>query len=297
MPFLSVRETKVASFLFCRKSSLSLPRRARFVTYLWDSEKTKRQQANRASTGEANAMATKRGCGTFLLWGALFLAGAEQAVTLAGSPAGGPDPLSHYQARRINGFRVIVNKRLLQHPPELAAALKEIENQTGRMEEVLPADRWQRLQQVRIWLEWDRKADGAAEYHSSESYLRDNGYLTVKAHSVEICNARNFVLWSQQDQPWMLFHELAHAYHYQVLGVDEPTVKGVYQLAVQRKKYESVERGGTRERHYGLTNEREYFAELSEAYWGVNDYFPYRREELKKFDPLGYALMRKVWEE
>jgi hypothetical protein len=39
----------------------------------------------------------------------------------------------------------------------------------------------------------------------------------------------------------------------------------------------------------------EYFSEICEAYWGENDYFPFNYEDLKAYDPQGFALMEKVW--
>ena len=46
---------------------------------------------------------------------------------------------------------------------------------------------------------------------------------------------------------------------------------------------------------YALTDHKEYFAELSEAYWGRNDYFPYTRQELKTYDPTGFAVLEQIW--
>eukprot|EP00438_Fugacium_kawagutii_P025459 Skav225623 [mRNA] locus=scaffold4894:228594:230189:- [translate_table: standard] len=53
------------------------------------------------------------------------------------------------------------------------------------------------------------------------------------------------------------------------------------------------------EAHYAATNHKEYFAECSEAYFSSqrfrNDYFPYIHEELKAYDPVGYALCESIW--
>ena len=46
---------------------------------------------------------------------------------------------------------------------------------------------------------------------------------------------------------------------------------------------------------YATTNQMEYFSEICEAYWGENDYFPFNYEDLKAYDPEGFALMEKVW--
>ena len=45
------------------------------------------------------------------------------------------------------------------------------------------------------------------------------------------------------------------------------------------------------------TNQMEYFAELSEAYFYRNDFYPFLNAELKQHDPVGYALMVELWGE
>ena len=52
---------------------------------------------------------------------------------------------------------------------------------------------------------------------------------------------------------------------------------------------------GGRKRAYALNNVMEYFAEGSEAYWGVNDFYPFVRAELEEQDPVLYGWMKKVW--
>jgi len=42
-------------------------------------------------------------------------------------------------------------------------------------------------------------------------------------------------------------------------------------------------------------NHKEYFAELSEAYFGTNDMYPFVRAELMKHDPEAHALLKKLW--
>ena len=48
-------------------------------------------------------------------------------------------------------------------------------------------------------------------------------------------------------------------------------------------------------RAYALNNEREYFAELTEAFFGRNDYYPFVATDLAEYDPQGYAVLRQVW--
>ena len=103
-------------------------------------------------------------------------------------------------------------------------------------------------------------------------------------------------MWAKH--PYVVLHELAHAYHNQVLegGFAEPRVKAAYDGAVEAGIYDEVmSHTGRKVRHYGLNNQMEYFAETTEAYFGVNDFYPFVRAELKEFDPMGFAMMEEIW--
>ncbi|MDZ4784300.1 MAG: zinc-dependent peptidase [Planctomycetia bacterium] len=52
---------------------------------------------------------------------------------------------------------------------------------------------------------------------------------------------------------------------------------------------------GTRVRHYALTDEKEFFAEMTEAYFGSNDFFPFNRAELQEAEPEIYQLLVDMW--
>ena len=115
------------------------------------------------------------------------------------------------------------------------------------------------------------------------------------AKSIEIQNARNYLDWVDH-QPMLVLHELSHAYHHQVLGFDHKAIIKAFQNAQKEGLYDQVDyvHGGKR-KAYAMSNEKEYFAELSEAYFGKNDFFPFTRSELEAHDPVGYALMQKIW--
>ncbi len=53
--------------------------------------------------------------------------------------------------------------------------------------------------------------------------------------------------------------------------------------------------GGKRPAH-AKNNKAEYFAELTEAYFGKNDFESYTKLGLEQFDPVGYQLMLDVWD-
>ena len=101
-------------------------------------------------------------------------------------------------------------------------------------------------------------------------------------------------MWAQH--PYVVLHELAHAYHDQVLSFDQPEVIAVYDAAKENGLYEKVlSHTGQTVQHYGMNNRKEYFAESTEAYFGVNDFYPFVRAELKTHDPRMFALLEKIW--
>jgi len=95
----------------------------------------------------------------------------------------------------------------------------------------------------------------------------------------------------------MVLHEMAHACHHRVLGLNDERVTKAFQNAVDQKLYESVAHvDGRKDRKaYALTNKKEYFSELTEAYFGKNDFYPFNRSELKEYDPVGYQMMVDCW--
>ena len=69
-----------------------------------------------------------------------------------------------------------------------------------------------------------------------------------------------------------------------------------FQAAKEKGIYEKVLLyTGEDTKHYGLNNPMEYFAESTEAYFGVNDFYPFVRAELKQHDPNMFELLEKIW--
>jgi hypothetical protein len=135
------------------------------------------------------------------------------------------------------------------------------------------------------------------QYHPSAGWLVGHGYARDLARCVHIPDAADFVsARSNNEQQWCVLHELAHAYHDQVLGFDEPRIRKAYETFKASGHGDSVLHiDGRKAKHYALTDPKEFFAEMSEAYFGMNDFFPFNRAELKTAEPEIYALLEKVW--
>ena len=135
------------------------------------------------------------------------------------------------------------------------------------------------------------------QYHPSVGWLKRNGHDPRLEKKVHIPRAANLLSRSQLlKHPAVVLHELAHAYHDQVLGFDhKPTIEA-FKKAEMAKIYEKVLLyTGRNVRHYALSNHKEYFAESTEAWFYRNDFYPFVRAELKEHDPVIYKVMQDVW--
>jgi len=207
-------------------------------------------------------------------------------------------PTSH-TIRSIEGWSVHVDDRLLGGPDkELGErAMGLLGEHLKKIAAVAPQDKVARLREVHIWLDRTHGGLRSAQYHPSKGWLRSNGYDEALAKCVHIPDAKDFVSPRlQHDQPWMVLHELAHAYHDQVLGFEEPRILAAWRKFVASGKYGSVKHvSGKMVRHYGLTDQKEFFAEMSESYFGRNDFYPFDREELKREEPELFGLLEEIW--
>lgn len=206
-------------------------------------------------------------------------------------------PTAAYNRRKVAGWDVRIAPEAREHGKEFAAAETVLKAKLEEIQRVVPADKVALLRQVPFWLEWRAKERGAAEYHPSVDWLRENGYNPEKAKCIEINNAVNFVDWQRVIQPMMVLHELSHAFHDRWLGGDYAPIQEAFENAVRTGMYEKVPHvQGENRRAYGMNNVQEFFAELSEAYFGKNDIFPFTREELRRFDPISFAAVERAWQ-
>jgi hypothetical protein len=225
------------------------------------------------------------------------------AALLALSACAAPDvttqpiPSSQYDTRVLEGWTVRVNRILLRQQAELGAeALRVLGEKLHDIARIVPAGPLAQLRKVPLWLGVDDGPNDRAQYHPSREWLESHHYNPEKARGVEIGSASRF-LKTSIEQPTMVLHELAHAYHDQVLTFQHPGIQGAYREAKKGGAYDSVLRvSGMKERHYAMTDPQEYFAEGTEAYFGTNDFYPFVRAELRVHDPKLFHLLEELWQ-
>lgn len=201
--------------------------------------------------------------------------------------------------REIEGWTVAVDPQLLadENAEVRERAFAALANHLQRISYVMPEKQLERLRQCRIWIELDNEKLGNMQYHPGRGWLIENGHDPKLVKHVHIPRAKNLYsrgTWTKH--PYVVLHELAHAYHDQVFGFDFDKIKTLYDAAKESKSYDSiVDHRGRKVKHYAMSTPMEYFAESTEAYFGVNDFYPFVRAELKDHDPKMYELLSEIW--
>jgi hypothetical protein len=208
-----------------------------------------------------------------------------------------------YQIREIEGWTVHVREELLgDQRAATEHALEVIRGQLAGIAKVVPTPAVERLRNVALWVSPEYPGVvPKAEYHPGAPWLVAQGRDPAMARGVEFTSVR-IIDREAKRMPVFVLHELAHAYHDQVLHFNFPAIKAAYDHAMAGKLYDAVERShvedgrpNTVERAYAAENEREYFSETTEAFFGRNDFFPFTRGELEKHDPQMFAVLQRVW--
>lgn len=225
------------------------------------------------------------------------LAAMSVANSAAGQMSKQPAAAAGYQTLKIEGWTVHVSDRLRDGQADATEkALALLREQLRIIAERVPAQPLKFLRTVPLWFSPQYPGvQPKAEYHPNGAWLREHGRNPAMAKGIEFTNIAIFAQEVRR-MPVFVLHELAHAYHDQVLGFDQPEIEAAYRHAVDSRSYDAVARSnGKTERAYALTNAKEYFAETSEAFFGQNDFFPFNRAELQSHDPQMFRLLERVW--
>lgn len=209
-----------------------------------------------------------------------------------------PQPTNRTE-RTLEGWTIRVDDRLLAEPHiELGrTALRFLEAKLFEITIVVPPERLKQLRDVKIVLDLGCGTLGSMQYHPSAGWLTANGYPADLEKCVHIPRAADLATRRNiREQPWVVLHELAHAYHDQVLDFENPRVKAVFEAFKESGRGDqALLYNGKRVKHYGLSNQMEFFAEMTEAYFGVNDFYPFNRAELIESEPAVHALLEEIW--
>lgn len=229
----------------------------------------------------------------------LLLAGLFAAV--AATEKSAPKKVGWVETVKLDlqGWTVHADARLVggEYKELGTRSLSMLSNHLERLTILMPEKQLAELRKLEIFIEHSHPELGNMQYHPDLDWLTEHGYDPKLRKKVHIPNAAELLSRQQMlKHPAVILHELAHAYHDQVLSFDEPRIIKVYDDAMKKGIYEkSLLFNGETVKHYATTNHKEYFAEATEAYLYHNDFYPFVRAELRQHDPAAYAEMERVW--
>lgn len=213
------------------------------------------------------------------------------------------EPLRVYETVHLGAWTLRVEKQLMQADEALARkALARLERKLCALDAIIPDAALPNLHRMAIYLMYGEKANqgglasGASYYKQNAPEFQKNIDLRWR-NCVVIKSAENYAklpeLWSIK----VLMHELAHAFQLQQWPEKQPEILRAWNHAKQQGLYRhgTGHQGGRQAQAYAMTNQLEYFAELSCMYFVGCNYFPFTREELKRYDPSGYDMIERMW--
>lgn len=207
-----------------------------------------------------------------------------------------------YATYTHQGFEFKVKAGLIT-TTDAQKAIQHMRDDLDFIAENFPENALKILRKHPIWMEENNTRNPSAAWcHVNADYPASYGE-SYKGHCVEITNYKNYVAWSNQNQPLMVLHELGHLYHALGLGGESNvTIKNAYNNAKTNKLYAKgyyrYTTGGKRVETtdvYCMNTMWEYFSEMSEAYFGENDYYPFNITDLKEHDPMAFEMCEKIW--
>jgi len=221
---------------------------------------------------------------------ALIMLGA--CALLVTSTAGAYEPTSRYVVKEIEGWQVYVHRDLLTDDRRGdigTPALRQLRYGLAKTRQMVVADPLKKLQKVRIWLEVDSTKGkhghtASYQYHPGLDWLKKMDFHPKKVKCVEFGHAAGLARRSDFKTVQVTMHELAHAYHDQILSFNNADVLAAHERAREEKKYP---RGDWVVR----ANHKEFFAGLTTRYFESEK----RRKEIVERDPIFAKKLEQYW--
>ena len=213
------------------------------------------------------------------------------------------EPRREFRTIKKGRWSFEVEQELLDGSPAIAdRALKRLQESLNEAFRLLPKPAHPVLLELKWFVLYGPKARGGG----LDNGLEYDGYNAPKfrpnlddrfTRCIIVHCAENYAglsnLWALK----AVLHELGHAHHKENWPEKQTDIMAAWQNAVDQGLYVNVrdDKGQIRPKAYALANQLEYFAELTAIYFGRCNYFPFNRTDLKKYDPVGYAMIQKMW--
>ena len=196
--------------------------------------------------------------------------------------------LANYQEHDIHGWRVMINKKVVNNNLLYQRLLKQLDQDLNEIADEIPEWALEYLQSTTIWFEKQLPPPFGNRFFFNGSKGLSKKYGIEHTYSGVIAGNTESYLAVANLHPWQMLHELTHAYHQFVNKHDYKPILDAYNNAINK----DLHRFGSQ---YVRRNHKEYFSELTESYFGLNSTYPKNRKELAEHDPVGYCAIVKAW--
>ena len=209
-------------------------------------------------------------------------------------------PPRQYVSLRQGGRSYFVEQNL--SPQRAQAAVNRLDTHLRASIQLLPSHSRPALRRLPVFVLEGPAAPGGGKDNGLEYFRQDapDHFKTLdpRWRDCIVCYcAQNYQnisdLWAAKS----VLHELAHAYDLENFPENQPDIVLAWKHARAQGLYRQVvdEEGQVLSQAYALTNPLEYFAELSVMAFGRCNYAPVDRAALRRYDPVGFSMIRKMW--
>jgi len=198
---------------------------------------------------------------------------------------------AEYVTREIEGFTVEVAAELIDKKARGDALCQLLWHKLHLVTRYVPEASLEKLREIPIRLE----AEPDVPFFPYVAYETASDSENEKG-IVRIIDPTSFERW-QAIQPCELLKQFARAYYAcHLTDADRERIGKSLHTAAESEKYDKVLRfDGQKVRHPALADPASYFAELTVAYYGVSDHFPFLQFETRRHDEAACRLLSDLW--
>lgn len=196
-------------------------------------------------------------------------------------------------------LNIVAEQKLIDSDPkQLKQAIFKLEQATAAAMTSLPWEIQKQFAGVRYFFFTGEESRTGGRKGGQWYFRKGNNTSPRFDDSVVIRSVSDYLEnYSQGRASQTALHELSHAYYYYHWRKIYRNLKAAYENAQANKLYQNVKSddGRVLRQAYAMSDHREYFAELAKIYHLGNYYYPFNRENLLDYDPLGFEMIEKAF--
>lgn len=182
-------------------------------------------------------------------------------------------------------------------PKLLSRVTRKLNQSVGVALSAFPSEVQRQFSDIRYFIFVGDESRTGARKGGLWYFRKNNGISNTFDNSIIVRSAKDYLGYTKEISDQVIVHELSHAYFHYHWGRIFSLVNDAYENAESKKLYRNIDSqyGEKIEAAYATTNLNEYFAELSKIYFYGNYHYPFNAEDLKFYDPQGYAMIKSAY--